>query len=314
WTRLVGMANIGAFVGISGSNAYFQYTGERQKAVLILQHWRRRRNIDFHHIYWNRFLLTNLSIPMQGYVMLSGIFRANSLPEDLVDYPEKYGIGNVFAPVSSPESVDPTPAQTTEAEAAAPPAYYVPVEDYIKTVKELDVNDMNHHRTDLIASRHRLLQEAEYLGYWLNQERFRSFNDPPNDEDALQDLQTKAHLLRILFIRVNREIAETDRRLYVARMYLQHKAAVEASSRDPSLWHSLDGNSKFPPDACELKFALEESNRLREQFEDEIKAFEEQFRNTHLKESDRKLAERNLEDGMAFLRATDQIFIDLEKA
>ena len=54
WTKFVGMSNIGAFCGVEGSHAWFHYKGERQPAVAALEEWHKRRNLEFHWIYWNK--------------------------------------------------------------------------------------------------------------------------------------------------------------------------------------------------------------------------------------------------------------------
>jgi hypothetical protein len=67
------MMNLGGCAGITASNAYFQYTGERARSALALEQWRRRRNLEFHWLYWNKLVMSSLSKPVQAYIMYQGI-------------------------------------------------------------------------------------------------------------------------------------------------------------------------------------------------------------------------------------------------
>jgi hypothetical protein len=94
WTRLLGMMNIGASTGIVVSQAYFQYTGERQKALKELDRQRRRRALEFHHIFWNKLLMARFDPLIQQYVRHNGIFRAYHIPADVYQTPDKYGLAS----------------------------------------------------------------------------------------------------------------------------------------------------------------------------------------------------------------------------
>jgi hypothetical protein len=78
WTRLLGMATIGASMGLVASQAYFQYTGERRTALDELDRQRRRRALEFHHIFWNKLLMARFDPLIQQYVRHNGVFQLKS--------------------------------------------------------------------------------------------------------------------------------------------------------------------------------------------------------------------------------------------
>ncbi|KAF2281514.1 uncharacterized protein EI97DRAFT_454696 [Westerdykella ornata] len=315
WTRCMGMANMGAFVGIAGSNAYFQYTGERQKAVAVMQQWRRRRSLEFHHIYWDKLLLTRLSVPVQAYVVLNGIFRAASLPEEAVDTPEKYGLVVYLSPptdsttASAPESETPTEAQTAPQQVKP---YYLPVTDYADSLRAIDVPAMSQELANLEESRTSLKAELNLLAHQLARDRRDlAFNEFP-DKDERQLRSAEAHLRLMIFARLMSALEDVNRRLYYTSVYLQHREALDSKKQDVQAWvpeyHARQSVGRVEP-----KRALAQANQLREQLVGEIRMFEEQVRGNAGSAEVREMTKRNLDEGRMLLRAADRIAWRLEE-
>ena len=67
--------------------------------------------------------MSKLSVPAQGYVILNGIFKSNSIPEEAYQTPEKYGIvGIAAAPEPAPYA-----------------GYYVTAYDPVDNLRNIDI-------------------------------------------------------------------------------------------------------------------------------------------------------------------------------
>jgi hypothetical protein len=252
WTRCMGMTNIGAFTGIAGSNAYFQYTGDRQNATQVLDQWRKRRNIEFHHLYWKRLVFTTLSLPIQAYIMFNGVFRASNLPEEVADFPEKYGYNNIVDPWATPtttESAESTPTKPTTEPAATPAPtgtetetqtptrpleqnYYFASEDYAKTLQTLDIQEFQRTKEDRVQKRETLLKEADHLAYQVCQKEYDLLHKKfsAEEEDERQLLLREISLLMVLYNRLREDADVQGRAIHFARMALQHRAVLDYST------------------------------------------------------------------------------------
>lgn len=335
WARCVGMANIGGFVGIAGSNAYFQYTGERQKSVLALEQWRLRRNLEFHWIYWNKLLLSSLPVPVQAYVMWNGIFHAARLPEEVLTKPEKYNYG-MISDTSLPAKKTDTSEKSdkTEKSAAAEKTstdngaasdsstaskavsekyngkgHYRKARDIAETLKGANIEGWEKNLVELEQERQSLLKEAEYIAYGIARREYEYCHLQNADADERERLLREVQLMKIVFNRLRMEADERDRRMFFGRVSLAQKKAWDSDEDTPASWtRSITHHEGHEP-----QLSIKEFNKIREQLVKEIKSFEEKAKDSKTTAEQKEQAKVDLDDGRLLLRAADRVHYELEK-
>lgn len=278
----MGMANAGALTGIVASNAYFQYTGDRQKATQVLHQWRKRRNIEFHHLYWTRLVFTTLSLPVQMYIMWNGVFRASGLPEDVADWPQKYGYNNIVDPWATPStSAEPTETSQTKSEPASSEAeagsgqveekrplqqdFYFSSEDYALLLQNLDIPDRQRSIAERGWKRACLLDEADHLAYQVCAKQYdllhRKF--APEEEDERKLMLREIALMMVLYNRLRAEADMLDRGVHFSLMALRHRALLDSSSPSSSSSATSPSASTSPHIQLESESEKAQQNEIQ---------------------------------------------------
>lgn len=298
WARMAGLVNLGACTGIMTSHAYFQRTGERQKAVQELDRQRRRRMLEFHHVFWDKMLMQRFDPLVQAYIRHNAIFRAYHLPAELVDYPDGHA------------ALDAPPGQASPA--ADDAAYYVAAPDWASHLEALDVDAIQAEIQGCERDRAALLKESEYMAYHLSVKQYDFVHaQHPNQQDKqirIRELQ----LLAIAYNRLRAQADELDRRIFAGRHWLRQKAAMDAAS-PRSTWladhPTIEHVDRHDPTA-----SIAEMNKLEEQFTGEVKIFESRLRSQAHEDVERKEKwKKDLEDARTMLKATDRITWELER-
>jgi hypothetical protein len=312
-SKILGMVNIGACAGIAASNGYFQYTGERQKAVAALEEWRKRRHLEFHWIYWNRVFMSRLSPLAQGYVIVNGIFRTSLLPEEALQSPEKYGIPGI---VDTPESG--TAANTDDTSNHDQPdddgylSYYKPPYDYLENLREINVQGTLKVLEDIEKEKQQWLREAEYILSQMARKEYEFCHMDLSDTQEKQRREREFQLLEVTYNRFRLKADELDRRILLWNKSLQHKALLGSDDDVQSEW--IPALALCKPDTHDPSLSIEEFKVLQDQFVAEIKQFEQQISASTSSAQEKRHAKKNLEQARMLLRAADRLNFDFEKA
>ncbi|KAJ4305453.1 hypothetical protein N0V90_000984 [Kalmusia sp. IMI 367209] len=300
WTRMVGMTNIGACTGVLASHAYFQYTGERQKALEELDRQRRRRTLEFYYIFWDKLLMAKFDPFIQGYVRHNGIFRTYHLPAEVYDAPEKYGISSIAATEGSGATDAPENA-----------AYYIVAPDYTQHLKAMDVNAIQAEIEGSEREKVALLKEAEYMAHELSKKQYDFVHSAHLSEEDRQTRIRELQIMGIVYNRLRANADEVDRRIFAGTHWLKQKSAME-SSAPRTTW--LTAYTQGDPDAHDPTLSIAEMKKFQDQFTGEIKVFESRVRSNAQEDVEkREKWRRDLEDARTMLRATDQVAFELEK-
>ncbi|KAL1609942.1 hypothetical protein SLS60_001607 [Paraconiothyrium brasiliense] len=303
WTRMIGMANIGACTGVLASHAYFQYTGERQKAMKELERQRRRRMLEFHHIFWDKMLMQQFDPLIQGYIRHNGVFRAYNLPAEVFDAPENFGI------LSTPATDTSASMDATATENAA---YYIAAPDWTQHLKAMNQDSIQAEIDDCERERHALLKEAEYMAYQLSQKQYAFVHSTHPNEDDKQTRIRELQLLAIAYNRLRANADEAERRVFAGQHWLQQKAAME--SRSPREAWLAAHPSIAKPETHDPSASIAEFKKLEEQFKTEVKVFESRVRSQAQEDVEKRDKWiKDLEDARTMLRAVDSICWELEK-
>lgn len=303
WSRAVAMTNIGACVGVVASHGYFQYTGERQKALEELNRQRRRRTLEFFHIFWDKILMAKLDPPIQQYVRHNGIFRAYQLPEEVYEEPEKFGI---FSTTKAEDSA--TDAASTETTPET--GYYVVALDHADHLKNLNVDDIYRQIDDCERQKQENLKEADWMVHELSRRQEEFCHTTFTSEDEKQK-HRELQLMGLTFNRLRAKADELDRSIYIGHLWIKQKKAWETNDTR-SAW--LTKATLSDPESHNPSLAIAEMKKFQEQFTGEIKTFEGLVR-SRAKEDVPKMAKwkQDLEDARTMLRAADQLAFDMEK-
>lgn len=260
YTRTAGCTSLGGVTGILASHAYFQYTGDRQKAVQVLEQWRKRRNIEFHHLYWKRLFFTTLSLPVQGYIMWNGVFRASGLPEEVADWPEKYGYNSIVDPwVVEKQEKEKESAEKKEQgkdergekglnseshsdkvdgkgnargeEGNIEQNYFFVSEDYTALLSTLDPEDRLASIVERGKKRHILLKEADHVAYQISAKQYRLLHTEfaPEDADERQLLLREISIMMVLYNRLRADADMLGRGIHFSAQALRHHALLGLS-------------------------------------------------------------------------------------
>ncbi|KAK7191487.1 hypothetical protein DPSP01_011004 [Paraphaeosphaeria sporulosa] len=305
WTRMIGMTNIGACTGVLLSHAYFQYTGERPKAMEELERQRRRRMLEFHHIFWDKMLMQNFDPLIQGYIRHNGVFRAYNLPAEVYDTPEKFGLPSVPAPTADTST-------TTDPAAPENAAYYIPAPDWTQHLQALNAASIQSEIDDCVREKNALLREAEFVAYHLSQKQYAYVHSEHPDEADKQTRIRELQLLTIAYNRIRANADEADRRIFAGEHWLRQTAAFEAQA--PREAWLADHPSVPDTESHDPSLTIAELKKLEEQFKNEVNVFESRVRSQAQEDVERREKWiKDLEDARTMLRAVDCISWELEK-
>ncbi|KAF2678421.1 hypothetical protein K458DRAFT_423120 [Lentithecium fluviatile CBS 122367] len=303
-TRLLGMTNIGASVGIVTSEAYFQYTGERQKALKELERQRRRRSLEFHHIFWNKLLMAKFDPMIQQYVRHNGIFRAYHLPAEVYEAPDKYGIAS--KPTAEKGESITASATATENDGR----FYKVAKDHLENLEALDVEGTKRDVEACRQERQMLLKEAEYMYHELTRRQHLFCTTVHTCEDDKQRQLRELQLLSIAYNRIRTKAEELDRSVLYGTAWLQQKTAMD-SNGPPSAW--LSRTTLCDPESHDPAVSIAEMQKFQEQFEGEIKQWEALVKSRAPADlENREKYKRDLDDARLMLRAADQVVYEME--
>lgn len=295
WTKFVGMSSIGAFCGVVGSHSWFHYKGERQPAVAALEEWNKRRNLEFHWIYWNKVLMSKLSVPAQGYVILNGIFKSNSIPEEAYQTPEKYGIVGIAA---APEAVPYV-------------GYYVSAYDPAENLRNIDVDHTREKIAEMESEGTKLRKEGDYILSELVRRHYDYCHDRPTEEDQRQQRQREIMLLEMCFNRLVADAEKLERKIMLWELSLQQKIAWESPAGKDDKIGKWTPKIRVDPARYIPNLCIGEATKIREQLMKDVQNFEATYKRAtgHSKENTRK----DLEEAKILLRAADQLVSELEE-
>ncbi|KAH7138981.1 hypothetical protein B0J11DRAFT_515769 [Dendryphion nanum] len=310
WAKFVGMGNLGAFTGVTASHAWFHYKGERQPSVAALEEWHKRRNLEFHWVYWNKLFMSKLSPAAQGYVILNGIFKSNSLPEEAYQTPEKFGIVGIADSPTSDEST--TADGTTEQPEIPYTGYYTKPYDHAENLRNIDVQNTREKMADMEIEKKNLWKESEFILTEMVKRQYDYCHTTPTEEDERQRCQREIQILEISYNRIRLDADYLDRKLLLWEKSLKQKAA----------WASeADGGGKleqwFPkitrvnPDTHDPTLSIQEVTKTRDQLVKDIANFQEQEKTAT--GTNKANIKQDLEDARTLLRAADRIVFELEK-
>ncbi|KAL5399861.1 hypothetical protein PMIN03_012608 [Paraphaeosphaeria minitans] len=304
WTRMMGMTNIGACAGVISSHAYFQYTGERQKAMEELDRQRRRRMLEIHHIFWDKMLMQNFDPLIQGYIRHNGVFRAYNLPAEVYDAPERFGI--LSAPAAEHSSAATDPAAPENA------AYYIPAPDWTQHLQALDAASVQSEINDCVRKRHALLREADFVAHHLSQKQYAFVHSAHPDNAEKQVRIRELQLLAIAYNRIRASADEADRRIFAGEHWLRQKAALE-SQAPREAWLARHP-AVSDTEGHDPSLIIAELAKLEEQFKNEVNVFESRVRSRAQEDVEkREKWIKDLEDARTMLRAVDSISWELEE-
>ncbi|KAF2445014.1 hypothetical protein P171DRAFT_387697 [Karstenula rhodostoma CBS 690.94] len=305
WTRMMGMSNIGACAGVLASHAYLQYTGERQKAMEELERQRRRRMLEFHHIFWDKMLMQQFDPLIQGYIRHNGIFRAYNLPSEVFDAPEKFGI---FSAPAADTSTATDPAAPENA------AYYIPAPDWTQHLQAMNMDSIQAEIDDCMREKHALLREAEFVAYHLSQKQYAYVHSAHPNEDDKQTRIRELQLLAIAYNRIRANADEADRRIFAGEHWLRQKAAWESQAPREAWLAAHPSIADADAESHDPSLSIAELKKLEEQFKHEVGVFESRVRSQAQEDVERREKWiKDLEDARTMLRAVDCISWELEK-
>ncbi|KAF2016231.1 hypothetical protein BU24DRAFT_492359 [Aaosphaeria arxii CBS 175.79] len=325
FAKCVGMTNVGAFAGITGSHAYFHYKGERQTAATALEEWKKRRNMEFHWIYWNKLFMSRLPPLWQGYVVFNGIFKANSLPEEALKTPEKYGVVGIAAPAEQQESSADGAAQPTAEEEYT--GYYFKSYDHSENLRNINLELTRSTLKDMYENKTRLLEDSQWVIAELGRKQHEYCHlDSQADDDERQRRQREIQLLELTFNRLRIDADQVARKIELWELAVQQKVAWESSSTDKST-PAPSSSLKSDDTAAAIKAwtapqvhinpaahipsqSVEEFIKFRDQLVSEIATFEAKEKTSTGK--DRKNVTSDLKDARALLRAADMLIWESE--
>jgi hypothetical protein len=330
WTRCIGMTNLGAFAGIAASNGYFHYTGERQKSVQALNDWKHRRNLEFHWVYWNKLLMSKLSLPAQAYVMYNGIFHAARLPDEALQNPQKYGLGLITdsslpkkeekkeeakkeeeAKKDESKATNATNA-TTPPKAPEKPGYYRKPSDVTRWLEKLDVDEQVNHTAKLENERQEYLKEIEYLLHVIGKKRYELCHLPENtDQEERKHRDRELQLINIVYYRLRKSADQLDGQIRLEQLTLQQKKAWKSEEDAPTTW--TPSTSGLDLETFEPKLCVKEFKNTTDELAKEIKNFEHKSTCKTNSAEEKERAKKDLDDGRLLLKAADKVQFELEK-
>jgi hypothetical protein len=301
WARMTGLVNLGACTGLVASHVYFQYTGERQKALEELDRQRRRRMLEFHHIFWDKMLMQRFNPLVQAYIRHNAIFRAYHLPAELLDQPDQF----VVLPTPT------TRASVSADQAAENAAYYVAAPNWSDHLKALDVDTIEAEIEDYERDKIALSKEAEYMAYHLTVKQYEFVHAKHPTQQDKQIRTRELQLLAIVYNRLRAQADEVDRRIVAGRNWLRQKAAMDAAW-PRSAWLA-DHPTVEHVDRHNPTASIAEMEKLQDQFTNEVKIFESKVRSQAYEDVNKRGKwKKDLEDARTMLLATDRIIWELQ--
>lgn len=315
WTRCLGMANIGACTGVVGAHAYFQYTGERQKAYRRLDGLRKRRSLEFWPIFWNKELMSRLSPIMQHYVRHNGIWYTQLLPDDVFEQRDHVWTQLVEfenAATKPTNQVDTVEVQTVE-QSHELPFYSEPI-DYATDLKQIDVDSTKYKLEEMQVEKAMLLEEAEYLLCLNAQQRYEYCHMGAMDHDERQRRLREIHVVDIAYNRLRNAADALDIKIIQWRMSLRHKAAWEKPSGDDQVADWLPEPRWISFATHKPTFSTLEIVKMQRQVDAEVQQFEQGSMDAACSKDKRERWTKDAEDGRVILRASDHVLFRMEKA
>ena len=311
WTLCFGLVNTGACTGVLGAHAYFQYTGDRQRAYKRLDRRLRQRSLEFWAIFWDKELMARLDPLMQQYVRHQGIWYTQLLPDDVFQEAEELDRDRGRSKSKKPRAVGQAPA----AQQPEPP-YYIQPFDYAQDLKLITVESTLARMREMEAEKKELLDEAEYLLFFNAQQQYEYCHHiDPMDQDERQRRLHEIQLVDIAWNRLRNAADTITLRLTQWRLSLQHKAAWEASNP------AHDNVDDWLPKSDRIDFtthkptlSVQQVIKMQADVDLEVKTFEYLCADEMLPKERREKRRQDAEDGRVMLRAADHVLFRLEKA
>ncbi|KAH8706913.1 hypothetical protein GQ44DRAFT_753005 [Phaeosphaeriaceae sp. PMI808] len=299
WTRSVGMANIGACVGILGAHGYFQYIGERQPAYEYFDESQRRRLQDLSMISRDKPLMARFDPLIQQYIRHHGLWYTNQLPKEKIREPE-------------PE-IEHSPGCENAPGAQEQPFYGKPT-DYAQDLKQIDYAYTTATIKQLEAEKQALLKEADFL-LLLNAQKEYDYCRNKNLTPA-----ERSHRLHEIFIneivynKTRSAASSIDISLAKWRVSLQHKALTDAhptADEPPESW--LPKSVDIDQASHDPAIAIRELEGIQSQIVRELRDFDVLIQSKAYEPERKERWRLDVEDGRALLRATDAVLLELGK-
>lgn len=306
WARCVGMTNIGACTGVVASHAYFQYTGERQKAMEVLEQQRQRRTLEFHHLFWDKLLMAKFDLPIQQYVRHNGIFRAYHLPAEVYDAPEKFGLSPPATTESNATTESPGAAEKTPDD-----RYYTAAPDHAQHLRNLSIESIQNEVKGCEREKQAALKEAAYMAYEISRKQYEFCHaDFPTEEDR-QTRMRELQLMNVAFNRLRASADELDRRVLIGKNWLRQ---ITAWNSDDARSGWLATSTLCDPETHDPSLSIAEMRKFQDQLTDEIRRFEALVKSPAKQDVEkREKWKTDLDDARIMLRAADQVVFELEK-
>jgi len=310
WTQCFGMMNTGACTGILGAHAYFQYTGDRQRAYRRLDRRLRQRSLEFWAIFWDKELMARLDPIMQQYVRHQAIWYTQLLPDKVFKEAEEPGRGRVKN--KKPGAT----GQTIVTQQPPELPYYVQPFDYAEDLELINVESTLVKIKEMEAEKKDLLDEAEYLLMFNAQQQYDYCHRVGSmDQDERRRRLHEILVVDIAWNRLRNAADAITMRLTHWRLSLQHKAAWEASnSGDDHVNEWLPRPDRIDFASHKPTLSLQQVSRMQGDIDFEVKTFERLCADEMLPKETREARKQDAEDGRVMLRATDHVLFRLEKA
>ncbi|CAE7215152.1 hypothetical protein PTNB85_06817 [Pyrenophora teres f. teres] len=309
WSQCFGLVNTGACTGVLGAHAYFQYTGDRQRAYKRLDRRLRRRSLEFWAIFWDKELMARLDPLMQHYVRHQGIWYTQLLPDDVFQEAGELDKGRIKS--KRPGAI----GQTLATQQPEPPFYTQPF-DYAEDLKQITVDSTLEGIKEMEAEKKELLDEADYLLFFNAQQKYDYCHHVgPMDQDERRRRLNEILLVDIAWNRLRNAADAITLRLTQWRISLQHKAAWEASnSGDDHVDEWLPKPDRIDFVSHKPTLSVQEVAKMQGEIDLEVRTFERLCTDQILPKERREQRRQDAEDGRVILRAADHVLFKLEKA
>ncbi|EDU51287.1 hypothetical protein PtrSN002B_003244 [Pyrenophora tritici-repentis] len=309
WSQCFGLVNTGACTGILGAHAYFQYTGDRQKAYKRLDRRLRKRSLEFWAIFWDKELMARLDPLMQHYVRHQGVWYTQLLPDDVFQEAGELDRGRMKS--KKPSEI----GQTLATQQPEPPFYTQPF-DYAEDLKRITVDSTLEGIKEMEVQKKELLDEAEYLLFFNAQQKYDYCHHVGSmDQDERRRRLNEILLVDIAWNRLRHAADTITLRLTQWRLSLQHKAAWEASNSGGDHvdeWLPMPDRIDFVSHKPTL--SVQEVAKMQGEIDLEVRTFERLYTDQRLPKERREQRRQDAEDGRVILTAADHILFRLEEA
>ncbi|KAJ4349186.1 hypothetical protein N0V95_004828 [Ascochyta clinopodiicola] len=304
WTRCLGLANIGACAGIIGAHGYLQYTGERQKAYLRLEHQLKRRTLEFWDLFWEKKTMAQFNPLIQLYIRHNALWYSQQSPETASEHVEEYS--SVADDLRESNTSDGNYVYEDQ-------SYYIPPFDYADDLKHIGVEatyaKIEEHEAEIAA----LLKEAEFILFISAHRQYEYCHlKDANDEERRQRL-AELQLLQITYNKIRSAAEQLQSRLINWRMSLQHKAILDASTPADSSLAAWLPKTTHDFTTHNPALSIQELERTQAAIDAEVKSFEAGIAYPGYAKAKKDRWRLDLEDGRSLLRVADKLVWELEK-